>query len=500
MFDRKKTTDTTNTAPAGKKRSKIKWIVLAVVVLVVVFFIWRGIQSAGNASFPVETAAVTRGSIEEIVSVSGTVASAETTDVYATVSVRIGSAPYHVGDRVNKGDVIVAYDAGEMEIARQQAELSLQQADGSYDDSISRESRALSKKYVADRDLPGIQAQIDAAQAQIDALNEEINQKRLRMAQVGTQLQEAMHDINQNGQFDGLNDQSYMETEDEDGNEMYLSLQNAIAENQLAQSNDPQIMSWNKQITDLNEQITKLTEQKSELKADQSAGESSELTAGGRSALEAQRDLTRLTNEKTLEDLKAVEGGLKAEYSGVITETSATEGMIPQSGMKLFTIASTDSIKVSMQISKNDMSKIRLGQAVDITISGRSYSGEVSWISGSAIRNSSNVPVVEAEVMVRDPDENIVLGVEAALKIHTDSAEDVLVLPYEYVNTDTRGDFVYTVEDGVLTRRDVTTGITTSTEAQITEGLSDGEAIVTTDVSELTEGQAVQVMSTAGQE
>ena len=293
--------------------------------------------------------------------------------------------------------------------------------------------------------------------------------------------------------------ENYMETQDSDGNEMYLSMQNAIAENQLAQSNDPEIMGWNRQIQDLNEEISKLSEKKTELKTDQNAGENAELTAGGKSALEAQRELVRLTNEKTLKDIEAAGDGLKADFNGVLTELSATEGATVQPGVKLFSISNTDKVKVTISISKNDLQKIKTGQAVDITVNGHEYDGEVSWISGTAVRNASNVPVVAAEITVKNPDENIGLGVEASLKIHAAKADNVLVLPYEYVNTDTHGDFVYVVENGLLTRRDVSTGITTGTDAEITEGLSEGEEIVTSDTTELTEGTPVTVMPAAEQ-
>lgn len=481
----------------SKKRFKKRWIVLGVVGVVAALGIWRAVSARGSAMTTVETADIARSNIEEIVSISGTVESAETSDCYAELAVRVSDLPFKAGDRVKKGDLIVAYDTDELEIQRQTAELNLQQADGNYDDSISKAGKAQSKKAVADRDLPAIQAQIDETQAQIDALNEEIKQKQHRMAQVGTQLSKASHDINQNGKYDGVTDEdNYLEVQDEDGNEMYLSIQNAIADNQLAQSHDEQIMGWNKQIEELNETLTKLNEQKTELKSDQSAGESAELTSGGRNALEAQRELARLTNEKTLRDIDKVGDGVKAEYNGVLTEVNASKGATMQAGTKLFSIASTDRIKVTMSISKSDMSKIKLGQAVDVTVGGRAYEGEVSWIAGAATRNSSNVPVVAAEVTVKNPDDAIILGVEASMKIHTRHADDVLVVPYEYVNTDTHGDFVYVVEDGTLLRRDVQIGITTSTDAEIMEGLSDGDQVVTSDASELQEGMPVQVMHT----
>ena len=481
----------------GFLKGKVKWIILAAVAVLVLFVVIRAMTAGKNRAVPVTMYSAKKGSIEEIVSVSGTVESARKKDYYATVTGKISGAPFQAGDRIKAGEVLFAYAEDELELSKQQAMLNLQQADGTYDDSVERENKALAKKSAAESGLPGVQARIDALQDQIDGLNNQINDKKLRMAQVGTQLQQTMKDINQNGHTDGLTDMDYAETQDADGNELYLTLQNEIAKNQLAQTNDPEIMEWNRQLTDLNEQMSKLTEEKSELKSDKSAGEGGELTEGSRSSREAQRELTRLTNEKTIRDIESVEGGIKADFAGVVTEAAASEGANAAAGTRLFTVASTEDVKVTMQISKSDMAKIAIGQAVDITVNGKSYEGEVSWISGTATRNSSNVPVVAAEVKVSNPDDGIILGVEASMKIHARRSDDVIVMPYEYVNTDTHGDYVYTVEDGILTRRDVLLGITTGTEAEISEGISEGEEIVAGDTSEYTEGMSVVAIPTA---
>ena len=59
--------------------------------------------------------------------------------------------------------------------------------------------------------------------------------------------------------------------------------------------------------------------------------------------------------------------------------------------------------------------------------------------------------------------------------------------------TDSEGDHVYVVENGVVVRKNVTLGITSSTEAQIVDGLNAGEAIITSDTEFLTEGMPVAV-------
>ena len=132
---------------------------------------------------------------------------------------------------------------------------------------------------------------------------------------------------------------------------------------------------------------------------------------------------------------------------------------------------------------------------MDITIRGSQYTGKVSHISGTATKNANGIPVVAAQISVDNPDDSVILGIEASVKIHTDKAEDVLVLPYEYISTGADGDYVYMVdENSRLVRRNITIGLSTNTDAQITEGLNAGDAIVTTNPDGLTEGMTVTVM------
>ena len=159
----------------------------------------------------------------------------------------------------------------------------------------------------------------------------------------------------------------------------------------------------------------------------------------------------------------------------------------------MVTMANLEDVQVALSVSKSDLPKIAVGQKVDITINGKAYDGEVTKISGNATKNSNGVAVVETIIKVTNPDNDIILGVEATNKIHAEKADNTIVLPYEYIQTDAEGDYVYVVENGVVTRKNVTVGISTSTEAQVIEGLSEGDEVISSDVSMLTEGMAVAV-------
>ena len=468
-----------------KKKGYIKFIVLGVIVLAIAGYIYSTIK-AKNAPLPVTTEAVSKGDVEVIVSISGNVASDETKSYFAKVQAPLATLELSQGDRVAKGDILYAYDETELEKTKKQAELSLQQANGNYSGSIEKNNKATD--VLEGNSIHDINNRLDAITHEVDALNEKINEKTSRMNQTLTDLQKVSADVNENGYLDTYdaahkNDAPEERTTEDGQRQMALEIQDAIADVQYAIQNDPEIQEWNRQITALNEEKQNLSEQ--------SSAEMSALTSGEKSALEAQRELTELESTNTIQEIEEAVGGVKAEFAGVVTELAADKGATVAPGTKIMTIQSTDDVRVDIDISKSDLSKVKVGQKVDITISGNEYEGEVTHISGTAVNNSSGVPVVAAKIKIKNPDDGIILGVEASNKIHTDKAEGVVVVPYEYIGTDSEGDYVFVIENGLLVRRPVTIGLSTSTDAEITEGLEEGETIVTTDPSTLMEGTKV---------
>ena len=135
-----------------------------------------------------------------------------------------------------------------------------------------------------------------------------------------------------------------------------------------------------------------------------------------------------------------------------------------------------------------------MGQLADITIAGNTYEGEITKINGMATANANGAPVVGAEIQLKNPDNNIFLGVEAKVQLHIAEAKDVLVVPLEVVNVDTEGEFVYVVEDGKVAKKRIVTGVSSDLYCEVKEGLTEDDEIISDMSLTLEEGTAVQSM------
>ena len=156
----------------------------------------------------------------------------------------------------------------------------------------------------------------------------------------------------------------------------------------------------------------------------------------------------------------------------------------------MFTIIPTKSHHYPNRRSTKTFSIIQC-KITDIDIAGRKYEGELTKIDGMATNNASGAAVVGAEISITNPDDAIYLGVEAKVELHTASVSQAVVIPLEAVNADKDGDFVYIVENGVVAKKRITTGISSDEYTQITDGISAGDQVITVTDMDLTEGMAV---------
>ena len=120
------------------------------------------------------------------------------------------------------------------------------------------------------------------------------------------------------------------------------------------------------------------------------------------------------------------------------------------------------------------MQKVKEGQTADITIGDKKYTGKVTKISHIATTNEKGSTLIAATVSIDKPDKDIFLGVDAKVKIYAEKAEDVVTLPAGVVNIGKDGSFCYVLKDGVITKQDITTGISSEDFVEITDGIRAG--------------------------
>lgn len=182
----------------------------------------------------------------------------------------------------------------------------------------------------------------------------------------------------------------------------------------------------------------------------------------------------------------AVRKTIKAPQKGIISGLSVDENQIISDDTVMLKISDRTSMIIPINVSEANIEKIKKDQNAEVSfaaVSGKTYSGKVIKISGEAKQTSSltgKETSVEVTVKLDNPDELLRIGYSAECMIITSTDKDIIIVPYEYIRSDEKGDYVFTAKNG----RAVKTYIITNNEYKdgisVTEGLKSGDMIIKT--------------------
>lgn len=482
------------------------------------------------------------GDVTEVVETNGTVISGEQKVIFSPVNASVESADFRVGDLVNAGDKLVTFGLKDLEEQNQKAELTVKAGELGYQDSVSQANRAASRQAEARNKAAQLQAQVNAKEQEVANLTnalagavnaqeasrqQEENQINGQIADLQEQLKTAKEQeasakasyekavgSQQSAQvnFDAAaaaadNEPEKLDDAREKLNKANKELANAKndyeTKQQAAVSLEQQIGTLQGTLSapdaeiaagdpNLQQQLQNAQGELAELKASlesqkaMAEGDSGALSSAAREQMLTNNNLAELESKSLEELIEEGRKGISAEFDGVISDKQIMEGAMVTQGMQMFTLQSIEDVNVEVTLSKNVYAKVKEGQKAEITLAGQTYQGTVARISRIAIdgaAGTNQAAVASAAIMatihIDNPDENIFLGVDAKVKIQAAEAKNVLILPTEAVNIGKDGTFCWVDEDGFLTKRSITTGVTSDECAEITQGLDEGETVIT---------------------
>ena len=484
-----------NTKPTGKKKRKKTLVIIIVVIIVLLLIALRGCSS-GSQGAVVTTTNATRGALQESISTSGTVAAEQVKVFFAPAGGKLEKVHVAAGDAVKKGDVLISYDSTALDRDFRQASLQQAKTNASYDSAVSENAKNQAKLLEADSNLLVLEQQIADNKAYLKRLESDLGKSQ---RDTSNSLASESYDLNKKI-ADLQEELASMDSSDENygkKQKQLKQLQSQLSRNaylqQIANSSD-YVSEMQEEIQNVRDRIAACEEYKAEMESQKKGSEAAVMDSYDRISYEADKELAEIAYAEAERAYYESKSGLCAEFDGVVTEVSAVEGSTVTEGMQLLTLESSGSVKVSFSASKQDVAKLEVDQRAEVNISGNTYTGKVSKINRMASVNASNTPMVGVEIRIDEPDDKIILGLDAKLTVYTRSVEDALLIPVEAVNADRDGDFLYVVEDGVVVRKPVVCGISNDTYTEIIEGITEDDEIILSFFGSIEEGMAVTVM------
>ena len=191
---------------------------------------------------------------------------------------------------------------------------------------------------------------------------------------------------------------------------------------------------------------------------------------------------------------------IRAPFSGRLGIRQVNLGQVLREGDPIVTLQSLDPVYVNFALPQQQLGKLRLGLPVRVTcdaLPGLSIKGRITTISPLVDSDTRNIQV---QATAANPGEKLRPGMFVNAAVGLPVREKVLSIPATAVLYAPYGDSVFVVDDDkkgkggkVLRQQFVRLGEKRGDFISVTHGLKEGEAIVTTGVFKLRNGQSVVI-------
>jgi HlyD family secretion protein len=187
---------------------------------------------------------------------------------------------------------------------------------------------------------------------------------------------------------------------------------------------------------------------------------------------------------------------VRAPFAGTVFSLQVHTTQFVQAGDKMLELADLSKLQVRAYYDEPELGKIAVGQPAIFKWAAkpdREWHGRVVQMPSTIVHYGTR-NVGEVVVSVDDPDGVLLSSTNVTVTLTTTQHANALTIPREALRLDGRGNYVYVVHDGKLSRSDVKTGAVNVSQAEVTSGLSDGQSVVldAVDGSPLKDGMAVQ--------
>ncbi|MBQ8927787.1 MAG: efflux RND transporter periplasmic adaptor subunit [Oscillospiraceae bacterium] len=436
-----------------KKSKKKRTVIIVVIIVVILIAIIVGVSACFSGlasslenmtSMMLETTTVEKRDIVNEINVSGSVESENLVNVTSTVTAKIKTLNVELGSHVEEGDVLCEFDSSDLQQQYDSLLKSQNNADQMTQNTHKINQRNLenarTEKEVtlnqAQRGIDESQQARDNAYAKVDSLQQELNDRTAQRDQARAQLE-------------GIEDPMLLEAAE-------AQYQNAEAAVQNTQAS----------LDALREQLPSYDSAVQNAKDAYASAERSANAAiqSYQDVLDAEAYSSDSSSEDQLQKLadSIEECTVRAPKSGIVTSLNVAEGSIPTAAA-LMTIEDTDALKITVSIAESDILKIHEGlkAVVKTNATGdEEYSATVTRVVN--IYKSSDNPYgmsdssgggYSAEITIDDSDTELLIGMNAKVRIILDEKKDVLSVPYEAIGGDEDMGFyvvgVETSDDGV---------------------------------------------------
>jgi membrane fusion protein (multidrug efflux system) len=204
-------------------------------------------------------------------------------------------------------------------------------------------------------------------------------------------------------------------------------------------------------------------------------------------------ELNVLRAELQLIEAQLEKTEVRAPFGGVIGLRWVSPGSYLSSQTRIASLNDLDPVKLDFTVPEKYSALLTVGEEISFTVEGsdRDFPGTIFAIEPSIDPQSRSL-----RMRARCPNSEGILvpGAFANVDLVLRSIPDALTVPSIAVVPELGGKKVFVYEDGRAQPRSVSTGIRSDVEVQVTDGLSEGDLVITSGILQMRPGLEVEIV------
>jgi RND family efflux transporter MFP subunit len=190
---------------------------------------------------------------------------------------------------------------------------------------------------------------------------------------------------------------------------------------------------------------------------------------------------------------------MKAPFNGIIASKNADVGDVinpmmgsfsPGSGGGVLTLVDFSRIKIRIDVTGSDITRISKGQAAILrvpTLPGQEFKGTINVVNQAADPATKKFGV---EVAVANPDLALRPGTFGEIVIEVHTHEDALVIPQKAV---LENKYVFIAQGGKAVKKEITLGLQNTTMVEVASGVIEGDLVIAEGNFGLEDGSTLEI-------
>lgn len=210
-----------------------------------------------------------------------------------------------------------------------------------------------------------------------------------------------------------------------------------------------------------------------------------------------QFDLDKAVADVELSDIALKYATLVTPIAGIVTSIDTpVAGVNITPATAVFTIADPGSVYFSADIDEADIGKAKVGQKVKLALDSfpdEEFESTIVSVKFAAIKTSGGGTAFPTKIALPENlEQKFKLGMNGDAEIIVQEKESVLYVPMSAVMEREEKKYVWVVEKSRATKKEIRTGLEIDDEVEVSEGLNEGETIISEGISKVKEGQKVE--------